>query len=143
MGHMVSDKPKIEKKLTNRELLSFRRNARVKDLALFEEHERTHTGTAVLRKARETGQYENALDAPLVAPQSPTRPANAEEILSMVLHTLLLAGKENIPMADACRRIAARFGLAHNQVHSLRLEVHSYLKRIVNEVKFTFPGDVD
>ena len=123
-----------EKKLTNKELIRFRRQEMVKDLGLFEQHERTHTGTAVLRKMQAAGELKEP-------PKPRQRSATPEEILEMVLQTLILAGVEQLPLPEACCRTAARYGLAHNQVHSLKIEVRSYLQRVVGEVHVTDHGD--
>lgn len=120
-----------EKKLTNKELLRFRREQKVKSLALTQEHDRTHTGTAVLRKLRMEGQYENTLDATPLAPVKVTPQELLQATLREIARLLreqIEAGVTNLQTQLACASVAAQYGLNHNQVPALVDDVLHYLE---------------
>lgn len=113
-----------ERKLTNKDLLRVRRRAQQRGLALADDYERTHTGTAVNRRIHgEEGH-----------PQMPTPTLAPEERTQMILQILLTAGTDSLPIGIACSRVALRYGLAHNQVPSLLDEVLVYLQKVTKEV---------
>ena len=118
--------------LTNKELIRFRRSEKVRQLALSEEHERTHTGTAVLRRVK-LGVYENTLDS---TPCSPVK-VTPEELLQAMMRECALAAKENITKVGvkdtpvlhrAASIVAAQFGLAHSQIPSLVEDMLHYME---------------
>lgn len=112
-----------ERKLTNKDLIRVRKRAQLRGLALAEEHERSHTGTAVNRR----------IHGEIGHPQMPTPTPMPEERTQMILQVLLLAGTEDLPIAVACSRTAARYGLSHNQVPALKDEVLHYLEQTVKQ----------
>lgn len=114
-----------DRKLTNKDMIRVRKRAQVRGLALAEEHEVTHSGTA--RHRRMHGEEGH--------PQMPTPTPQPEERTQMILHVLLLAGTENLTVSVACSRTAARYGLQHNQVDALRDEVLNYLEQTAKQVK--------
>lgn len=114
----------IERKLTNKDMIRVRQKAMLRGLAIADEHERTHTGTAVNRRINgEEGH-----------PQMPTPTQAPEERTQMILQILLTAGTESLPIGIACSRVALRYGLAHNQVPALMDEVQMYLQKVSKEV---------
>ena len=118
--------------LTNKDSIRFRRSEKVHQLALANEHERTHTGTAMLRRVR-PGVYENTLDS------TPCRPVKVTpaELLQAMMRECALAAKENITKVGvrdtpvlhrAAATVAAQFGLEHSQIPSLVEDMLHYME---------------
>ena len=123
-----------------KELAKLRRSENIRQLALSEEHERTHTGSAVLRKSRLTGHYVNTMETTMetTLANTPLEPVKVtpEELQEEVLHetTLLTRGWIDagiaFPMYQACTKIAARHGLKHSQVPALVDDVLQFIGQI-------------
>lgn len=119
-----------------KELAKLRRSENIRQLALSEEHERTHTGSAVLRKSRLKGHYVNTMEDTLAnTPLEPLK-VTPEELQEEVLHeaTLLTRGwidaGLDFPMYQACTKVAARYGLKHSQVPALVDDVLQFIGQI-------------